>query len=118
VHSSGWIATEYYNQYYQNDFCDIGTEVKNYIEIPVLSNEYPINNSIDISLNPVFSIHVEDPQGDNMNIRFWTNASGAWTNIGTNNSVSNGTYHCYNTVDIDSYSKKILVECECNRCWI
>jgi len=39
------------------------------------------------------SINVSDGDGDSMDISWSSNSSGSWTSFGTNNSVSNGTYH-------------------------
>ena len=72
-------------------------------DMPVVSDEYPVDNSVNQPLIPILSIHVEDLQGDNMNIQFRTNASGTWQTIGTNNSVGNGTYYCDNTTDMNNH---------------
>jgi hypothetical protein len=39
------------------------------------------------------NITVSDPDGDSMNITWFSNSSGSWQVFGTNNSVGNGTYH-------------------------
>jgi len=59
---------------------------------PIISDENPIDGAVDVVLNPVLSIDVVDYQGDSMNVVFQSNASGIWNNIGSNNSVTNGTY--------------------------
>jgi len=41
-----------------------------------------------------------------MNIEFWTNASGTWSMIGSNLSVINGTFLCYDTSFVNSYFTK------------
>jgi len=38
-----------------------------------------------------------------MTVIFRTNASGNWLDIGTNSSVTDGTYYCFNTTNINSY---------------
>jgi hypothetical protein len=60
---------------------------------PGISNPYPSDGSSGISISPVLNITVSDPNGDNMNITWLSNSSGSWQVFGTNNSVSNGTYH-------------------------
>ena len=60
---------------------------------PEISNPYPSNGCIGISLTPMLNITVSDKNGDNMNITWLSNSSGSWQVFGTNNSVSNGTYH-------------------------
>ena len=60
---------------------------------PDLSNPYPTDSSNSITISPMLNITVSDPDGDNMNITWLSNSSGTWQIFGTNNSVSNGTYH-------------------------
>ena len=64
---------------------------------PSQSGEVPADTSTDISLEPTLSINVSDAEGDLMNISWLTNESGSWVILGTNTSVSNGTYTCTNT---------------------
>ncbi|KAA0004347.1 MAG: hypothetical protein FE044_00210 [Thermoplasmata archaeon] len=71
---------------------------------PVLSNETPINGSINVALNPTLSIYVEDPDGDLMNITInVTNADGGYWAV-TYYNVGNGTYS-YNLGHIGTYGK-------------
>jgi hypothetical protein len=60
---------------------------------PDISDPYPANGSIGIGINPMLNITVSDPDGELMNISWNCNSSGSWQVFGTNNSVSNGTYH-------------------------
>jgi hypothetical protein len=60
--------------------------------VPVLSNESPVNTSVNQGLNPTLSIRAVDYQG-NMDITFRTNASGTWQVIGSYTNVINGTYN-------------------------
>jgi len=63
-----------------------------YYTEPWQENPIPGNESIDVSLNPQLQIDVYDNQGDTFNVAFWTNASGTWALIGTNNTgATNGT---------------------------
>ena len=60
---------------------------------PGISNPYPPDSSTGISITPILNITVSEPEGNNMNITWLSNSSGSWQIFGTNNSVSNGTYH-------------------------
>jgi hypothetical protein len=59
---------------------------------PVSYDAYPENGSTNTSTSPTLNITVSDPNGDNMNITWYSNNSGSWVAFGTNNSVGNGTY--------------------------
>jgi hypothetical protein len=59
---------------------------------PTQSSPSPSNDATGQALNPQLSIMVNDTNADAMNVTFRTNASGSWANIGSNNSVYNGTY--------------------------
>jgi hypothetical protein len=60
---------------------------------PVYSNNYPPIGSNGITITPTLNITVNDQDGDTMNITWLSNSSGSWQIFGTNNSVTNGTYH-------------------------
>ena len=60
---------------------------------PIVSNPYPTNGSNGIGISPTLNITICDLDGDTMNITWLSNSSGSWQIFGTNNSVSNGTYH-------------------------
>jgi len=62
-----------------------------------ITNEGPTNESIDISIYPQLNITVNDIDGDTMTITWYSNSSGTWQVFGTNNTVSNGTYHQNNS---------------------
>jgi len=57
----------------------------------VLSNESPVDESLQIVHNPYLIITIGD-DNTNMDITFMSNSSGSWISLGTNNSVGNGTY--------------------------
>jgi len=61
--------------------------------IPTIIDEGPSNESTNIELTPQMNITVNDSDGDTMTINWYSNSSGSWIAFGTNNSVSNGTYH-------------------------
>ncbi len=79
---------------------------------PTLSNSYPANGATDVELTPTLHIIVNDAEGDTMNITFRTNATGTWGDIGSNNSVSNGTYYQTNS-SMNSYSTKYWWSVNC-----
>jgi len=71
----------------------------NYQQDTEKTNEYPINDNPspadgaeNVELNPDLSIDVYDYDGQDMDVSFYTNASGSWVLIGSNMSVSDGTY--------------------------
>lgn len=58
---------------------------------PVLSNPSP--NSTTTIMYPVLNITINDPQGQTMNVTWYNNKTGSWSQIGSiNTSVTNGTY--------------------------
>ncbi len=64
-----------------------------YNAYPAITNPYPVTGATAIPITPVMNLTVSDANGDTMNITWWSNSSGSWQVFGTNNSVSNGTYH-------------------------
>ncbi|MBE3120784.1 MAG: DUF2341 domain-containing protein, partial [Thermoplasmata archaeon] len=93
--SGGWITTEYNNQKTPSTFYNIGNEeINQQPEEPVLSDENPVHNSLDVPVGVVtLKISIHDYQNNSMSVTFRTNASGsAWSDIGSNTSVPNGTY--------------------------
>ena len=58
-----------------------------------ISNPYPMNGSVGVSIDPLLNITVVDSLGFNMNITWYSNSSGSWQVFGTNNSVFSGAYH-------------------------
>ncbi len=59
---------------------------------PTNSNPTPLSGAINQELNPRISIQISDINADTMDVTFRTNVSGSWVTIGTNSTVSNGTY--------------------------
>jgi hypothetical protein len=68
-----------------------------YTRTPIISNEGPANESIDIPVYPQLNITVNDLDADAMTITWYSNSSGSWQAFGTNTSVYNGTYHQNNS---------------------
>jgi len=61
---------------------------------PEISNPYPANETMNVSLIPEVRIMVNDSENDAMTIAwYWGNSTGNCTHLfGTNSSVGNGTY--------------------------
>jgi hypothetical protein len=89
------------------------------IDTMIISNIIPAHLATNIVPNPQLSIHAEQRNGLPMTIQFLTNASGSWVVIGTNASVSNGTYTQKPTT-MSSYSKKYYwrVQCYDGQYWV
>jgi hypothetical protein len=79
---------------------------------PIFSNPSPTNGAIGIELTPSLHVTVCDPEGDTMDITFRTNATGTWENIGSNNSVDNGTYY-QTSLNMDNYNTKYWWSVNC-----
>jgi len=61
---------------------------------PTISNPSPSIGAKDLEVGNIkLGIYVSDRDNNFMNITFKTNASGIWSNIGTNFSQQNGTYY-------------------------
>ena len=56
-------------------------------QLPVLSNPYPSNGSIGVT--PVTNLHINiiNPDGDNLNITWYSNSSGAWLPFAQNRTI-------------------------------
>jgi hypothetical protein len=69
-----------------------------------LTEESPINQSTDIDVgNIILQITVNEPEENQMNVTFRTNATGSWSDIGTNESINDGTYsQSYNFNNINT----------------
>jgi hypothetical protein len=104
VRNASWIATEYKNQNDPSSFYNIGNQESLGNQTPVISSESPIDSSTNIPVGLItLQITVDDPENDQMNITFRTNASGYWADIGTNISVGDGTYQqTYNFQDYET----------------
>jgi len=95
VRNADWISTCYANIHNLLDFIELGSEeVGAYPDEPVLSDESPTDGAVNVGLNPQLSVFCVDFQGDLMTVTFRTNATGSWSDVGSNVSVGNGTYSC------------------------
>ena len=100
--NSSWLTTEYNNQVDPSTFYSVGVEEFPIPDEPVVSGEYPTNSSTGVELNPTLSIDVVDHQGDTVTVYFMSNASGSWSQIGTEQSGGNDTY-TQGTSNMNSY---------------
>ena len=80
-------------------------------EAPLISNPSPENTSINQTLNPLLSITVNDPEGNNMSIMFLSNASGE-----INRTWYFDNYSFSNWTDHPSYPNSNLVDDNNNTC--
>ncbi len=70
---------------------------------PVLSNETPENESTGNILNPTLGIQINDSDGNSMNITwYWGPFDDCPNLIGSNNTLSNGTYYRDNDANFSS----------------
>ena len=56
---------------------------------------HPLNDSSISVSSTHLQVFASDDNSDDMNINWWSNISGSWVLIGSNNSVGNGTYCQY-----------------------
>jgi len=105
VRNDSWIKACFHTQNQSShlgDFLSWGSEQTEPpgANPPIVSNEYPADGSVYVCPNSVeLGITVSDPDGDLMNITFWSNLSGVWDYFytGTINAtlvnVADGTYY-------------------------
>jgi hypothetical protein len=80
---------------------------------PFISSERPIDESINLPIGNIkLQINAFDIENDLMNITFKTNASGSWSVIGSNTSVSNGIYQQVGS--FSNYGKKYYWSVNCS----
>jgi len=79
---------------------------------PIFSNPSPTNGSTGVDITPSLYVTVNDPEGETMDITFRTNDTGTWANIGSNNSVGNGTYY-QTSLNMNNYSNKYWWSVNC-----
>lgn len=103
--NASWVKAEYYSVQ-QSDFIEIGYQrVKPGNNNPINSNIQPSTGSTGVHRNQKINVTVTDPNGDDMNVSFRTNKSGAWQTVQTNTSVGDGTYR-YQTTDLTVNNKR------------
>lgn len=106
--SENWIITEHnsLNKSYDGGFFTMGSLV-NKNSAPILTGESPSNDSVFIQRYPKLSVYISDSNGDTLSVFWYTNASGSWTKIQTNASVSpNATFVLNNFTVANKYITK------------
>jgi hypothetical protein len=105
--NSSWIKTSYNTIKNSSIFVIFGSEE---LSAPVLSSPVPSDGTTGVFVPPSnFNITVSDPNSDNINITWCTNASGSWFTFNTTgggSGVSTGTYNVTNTSWVNSYLTK------------
>jgi hypothetical protein len=86
-----WITTNFNTMNSSATFFTLGSEQRRN-HPPAQSIPSPLESATDVPINPTLSIKVNDQNADTMDITLRTNATGTWTTLGTNTSVTNGTY--------------------------
>lgn len=77
--NAAWIATCYKNQNDPATFYTLGTqEMYSSGEKPVISNEQPASGTTNVMFDPLLQADVYDPNGDLVEWRIESNASGTW----------------------------------------
>jgi PKD repeat protein len=74
-------------------FCSMIEIRVTYNNVPVISDVFPVHGSMDVAFSPTLNITVVDPDGDCLNVIWYSNCSGSWQVFGVNSSVYNGTYY-------------------------
>ena len=94
--NNDWINTSYRTMNNPSTFITLGNEQRRN-HPPAQSTPSPTAGATDVPINPTLSIKVNDQNADTMDVTFRTNATGTWTTLGTNTSVTNGTYRQMST---------------------
>jgi len=114
--SDDWITTAYNSMNNATDggFFSLGPqETGGWVNtVPSISNEHPSDGAINVSLNLAlnfshFNITVTDDNNANqsINVTWRTNESGAWLDMGYNESSNcNATFYCTNVSWVDTYN--------------
>ena len=71
---------------------------------PTISNEYPINNSTQINIQPLCNVSVFDIDGDNLTIYFYENSTGSWVLRRTEYNVAANSTVYWSFVQANQYS--------------
>lgn len=60
-------------------------------EAPSISTEVPADGSGSVGVIPMLYVTVIDPEGDSMDVEWWSNSEGSWQQFGSHSSVANNT---------------------------
>jgi hypothetical protein len=71
---------------------------------PIISNEYPTNNSTQINIQPLCHIDVFDVDGDNLTIYWYENSTGSWVLRRTDYNVTANSTVYWSFMQANQYS--------------
>jgi hypothetical protein len=63
-----------------------------YTRKPQISDEHPENESTDVQIKPELQISISDADGDNMDLKWYSNSEGSWKIFARDKNVQDGTY--------------------------
>ena len=61
-------------------------------EKPIIESIYPTNGSTEVEMYPLLNATIDEPQNDNFNITWKTNATGIWSILQFNDTCTDGSY--------------------------
>ena len=70
---------------------------------PIISNEYPLNNSTQIDIQPLCHVNVLDADGDKLNIYWYENSTGSWVLRRTEYNVTANSTVYWSFMQADQY---------------
>lgn len=74
--------------------------------IATISSPYPANQSVDVELTPTLNITINDADGHDMNITWYSNSSGSWEVFGTGGlfATANYSYDFEDASDLNNWT--------------
>ncbi len=81
--------------------------------VPDIYNATPYNRSEGLMIIPTLSVDISDEDGDLMDLEFYTNASGIWTQIKVLSNIPNGTY-THEASELNEYDRKYYWHVKCH----
>jgi hypothetical protein len=67
-----------------------------YTRKPEISDERPVNGSDDVNIKPELKITISDKDGDDMNLKWYSNSEGSWKIFASEKNVGDGIYDFVN----------------------
>jgi len=68
-----------------------------YTRQPQISDEHPGNGSTDVQIKPELKITIDDADGDEMNLNWYSNSEGPWKIFASDKNVGDGEYNHVNS---------------------
>jgi len=72
-------------------------------QAPIISNEYPLNNSLQINIQPLCHVDVLDVDGDKLTIYWYENSTGSWVLRRTEYNVTANSTVYWSFMEADQY---------------